>query len=355
MRRREIAREAWRNVASGTTRVVLGALALATLCGVLAWLDVRTARAVVDDAQRFRDAGGAVWVLAAPGLVDGAACETLGQVPGVQAAGALREGPRHRVPALPQQPVSGLEVSPGFAGVLGVDARAGGVLLPTELAARLGAVPGGGVALDGTEAPVAGVYRYPDDGRRPGLGYAVLSPSPADAGYDECWASTWPQSPEVRGLLLATLSGPVPPGPQQPTVVQLNTTLGASFDAAGRFAGRPTAWAPWAALLGGFALGACSVLLRRLELASHQHAGVGRDALTTQHLLEAGAWVALTWLLDVAVVTAAVLGLPLADAGPLFLLGVLPAFAGGIGALLGSLVGVAATPERVLFSAFKMR
>lgn len=355
MRFREIAGEARRNLTSGTSRALLLAGLLTIIMGGLAWLDISAARAIVREAEEFQASGASTLVLEAPGQVSGRACEALGGLPNVRAAGSMRTTGRTVADALPLQTVPLADVSPGFIAVLGTTPTDAGVVLPTTLAETLGARTGDDVWLDGQQVRVAAIYTYPDDGRRPGFSHIALAPAPVNGTFDQCWVDVWPSSSQVRGLLAATAEGSTNPNAEAPAIGQLNSRLGAAFDGSARFASRATAWAPLAALIGGLLVGFASIRWRRLELTAALHAGVPGAAQAVQMGLEAIAWVGGAILLTLPVIAVGVMGLAWGDAWPLAALGALVVLGGSVGAPLGVVIGVARTRERDLFRYFKTR
>jgi hypothetical protein len=360
MRVRSVLSEALRDVASGTAAAALLATVLAVAVGGLAVADVRAVVDVSRTADRYRSAGAAVSTVESATLdVDGARCEALGATAGVVAAGAARPAEPTQAVALPGSDLTTWEVTPGLLDVVAASGgrpsgarAAGGVWLSADLAATLGVEPGGTVATRAGTAHVAGVYTWPDDGRRRDLGYAVLVPVAGVGRFDRCWAQVWPPDEGLSGLLRAVVE---PTGADEARTGTLNTTLGEELDAVGMLARRPTRPAPAAALAVGAALGLVAVRRRRLELASALHAGVPRPHLVWQHLVEAAAWaLAGSLVAAAAVAVAAATGNPdpvLAACGA----GWRAVMAGAVGVVLGTLVGVLATRESHLFRYAKDR
>lgn len=360
MRVRSVLSEALRDVASGTAAAALLATVLAVAVGGLAVADVRAVVDVSRTADRYRSAGAAVSTLESAALdVDGARCEALAATTGIVAAGAARPAEPTQAVALPGSDLTTWEVTPGLLDVLAVSGgqargapAAGGVWLSADLAATLGVEPGGTLATRAGAAHVAGVYTWPDDGRRRDLGYAVLVPVAGAGRFDRCWAQVWPPDEGLSGLLRAVVE---PTGADEARAGTLNSTLGEGLDAAGMLARRATRPAPAAALAVGVALGLVAVRRRRLELASALHAGVPRPHLAWQHLVEAGAWsLAGSVLAAAAVSVAAAIGNPdpaLAASAA----GWRTVLVGTLGVVLGTLAGILATRESHLFRYAKDR
>lgn len=355
MRAGSVVSEAWRNIATGTTRATLFAAVLVAVVGALAAVDVRAVVGVIDGAREYRDAGASVQILQASGHVDGARCEALNGVDGVNAAGALRTGTPLRALNLPSSELTGFEATPGLLGTLDRGRVAGaGLWLSADLAEALGAVPGDTIATSTGPARVGAVYPYPDDGRDRALGYAAVAPVPATGLFDSCWVEIWPVDPETATLLRTTVVADAS-SEVQPTQKQLNGRLGATYDAGAEFAGRLTKPAPIAAVVLGLGLGFVAIRMRRLELAAALHARVPRAALTWQVLLETAAWTAAGVVVTVPVLWwLAGSGLA-ADHLSTWVIGMRTVLAGAGAVLVGAVAGALATREKHLFKYFKER
>lgn len=284
MRAASLASEAGRNLATGTTRAALLALTLAGVVGALAYVDVRAAVGVLQDAAAYRASGSSVQVLEAPQGIDGARCDSLASVTGVVAAGALRQGETLRTLAMPASSLTVWEATPGLVDLVadtgtdlvGADQRSAGLWLSRDLADTLGARPGRSLATALGPATTAGVYTWPDDGRDRALGYAALAPVAPAGVFDQCWVQVWPPDVDAAGAVYLALD---PAKAEEATTSRLNATLGATFDAPARLAARSTVHAPLAAAVVGLALGYLAVRLRRLELAAALHARVRKAHL----------------------------------------------------------------------------
>lgn len=362
MRARSVASEAARNLATGTTRAALLALAFAVVVGALAYADVRAAVDVLRGAAEYRASGSSVQVLEVPQGIDGARCHALGEATGVVAAGALRQGDPVRALAMPSSQITLWEATPDLVDLVAdvggdvTDSAGGygasGVWYSRDLAETLGARSGRDIATTTGPAVTAGVYSWPDDGRARTLGYAALAPVTPTGVFDQCWVQVWPADVDTAGLVYAAMD---PDKADQATVSRLNASLGATYDTPGLLARRPTALAPVAAAVVGLVLGYLAVRLRRLELAAALHARVRKPHLAWQQTLEAAAWVAAGVAIAAAAVAhAAHTGNP-DPSDWTFLLGARTLLAGAAATLLGTLAGVATTRERHLFRYFKNR
>ncbi|WP_434316149.1 hypothetical protein [Leifsonia sp. P73] len=357
MRFSSLCREAGRNIATGTARFALLSVLLGVALGSLVFIDGMTTSGLIAAAERFRSSGAATETLVAEGRVDGEACEALSRLPGVTAAGALRSSAsKITIATLPDAPVPLHEVSPGFVGIL-TDRMGlpGGVLVPDELAETLGVSAGEVVASDAGPMPIAAVYDYPSDGRRAGFGYAILAVTNQARTYDECWAQAWPQLPNLRSLLLATVIPSDGADERKPQVSQLNSSLGALFEGSAAFADRMTRLATPTAAAIAAGLGLVSVRSRRLQQASALHAGVTRSDLFALNLLEGGAWAGSAGAIGMGIVVAVAATIAPGDHVAVFQsLASIP-LAGVAGALVGVAMGTAAMSERQLFRYFKDR
>ncbi|GAA3747148.1 hypothetical protein GCM10022225_33660 [Plantactinospora mayteni] len=355
MRARSIASEAYRNLASGTTRALLLAIALATVGAGLAIADARSVVTMERRAAEFVSSGASVRVMVARKTTDAAACERLGGIPGVRSAGALRETEPVVLRAMAGNPIQAYAVTPGLIEVLGgVPAASAGAWLPAQLAETLGVRPGAELATGGGTLTVAGVYHYPDDGRDSRLHHAALLPQPAAGTFDECWADIWPFS-EARDSLLHT-AFTVDAGSSDPvTIGQLNTRLGTRFDGLGEFAGRPTRYAPHGCALAGLVLGFLAVRMRRLEIAGALHLGQSRRSLLATHLIETAAWSSAALLLAAAALVFGVVLGDTADPGSVYLIDIRGPVAATLAAHAGAVLALATIRERHLFGYFKNR
>ena len=357
MRFSSLCREAGRNIATGTARFALLSALLGVALGSLVLIDGMTTSGLIASAERFRSSGAATETLVAEGRVDAEACEALSRLPGVAASGALRSAAsKLTIATLPDAPVPLYEVSPGFVGILTDGAELpGGVLVPDELAETLGVSAGDVVASDAGPMPIAAIYAYPSDGRRAGFGYAVLTSTNHAGAYDECWAQAWPQLPNLRTLLLATVIPSDGADERKPQVSQLNSSLGALFEGSAAFAERLTRVATPAAATIAAGLGLVSVRSRRLQQASALHAGVARSDLFALNLLEGGAWAASAGAIGMGIVVAVAATVGPGDRVAVFQSLAAVPLAGVAGALVGVAVGTAAMSERQLFRYFKDR
>ena len=354
MRARSILSEAYRNVVSGTTRALLLGILLAGITAGLALADVRSILALEGDAADFASSGASVRVLVAHSTTDGAACEQLGEVPGVRSAGALKEADAVVLRTMNANPIPAYAVTPGLIGVLGGRPGGTGAWISTQLAKTLSVRVGQDLVTTTGTLTVAGVFDYPDDGRDSRLGYAALLPQPAAGGFDECWADVWPLSKARETLLYSALT--VDTSSTDPvTIGQLNTSRGKQFDGVGRFGSRATRFALPGCAVAGLLLGFVAVRLRRLELAGALHLGESRRALLATLLIETAVWAILALALAAGVLAFGVTQGHPPDPLQIFLIDIRGPAAAALATLPGALVASFTVREKHLFAYFKNR
>ncbi len=177
------------------------------------------------------------------------------------------------------------------------------------------------------------------------------------AGQQPGGVELWPESEQARQLLTlpVTTTRDADGQTSAPQVLQLNTTLGARFDAPRRLSALPT-W-PLTAAAAAAAAGLAVTLIRtrRLELASALHAGVDRTSLLIQTGVEA-----LGWLLTASALIAPVAWWAAVHANPdppwsAFYPAARTTALAALSALLATLVATASTRERHLFRYFRRR
>ncbi|WP_433862082.1 hypothetical protein [Streptomyces sp. L7] len=353
MRLRAIGREAWRNVITGTAATRRTAVVAAAAVSLLATADLIATDRLAERAKDFVRAGASISIVTARERVDGARCDRLAQLPGVSAAGALRSTARQLAPTtLERSPIPVSDVSAGFIAVIGASTRAAGILLGPEAVDALGLTSADVLATTTRTVRVGGDYLYPEDGRRPGLSYVALAPAIADQPFDECWIDVWPAQDMTGALLSTVLLASDDEDP--PTIVQLNPTMGRSFDGPSLFAERITrAAGPCAALI-GLVLGFFGVRSRRLAFASALHAGASRGDLLSIVGAETLAWGVVSAVLALPVV--ALLGAVFAaGAESSLVIGVPLVCALWLSGFVGQWWGVRTIREKHLFRYFKER
>lgn len=358
MRIAEVCREAWRDVASGASWAGTWAMVFGVLLTGIVGIRTVDLAGDVRSAAAYVASGAATTVQRAEGRIDGRACDALASSEGVVASGALRRVEHGAVAAsLPGSAVPTYEVTPGMLRVLGAGASAErpGVVLSPSVRESLGTRPGEELVLvDGTTAPVAGSFAYPDDGRDPDLEHALLAQAVDDGrAYDACWVTVWPQRDATVQMLRRTvLASTGAEDEDRPTVGQLNPRPGAVFTPSGEvYVTVPLG----AAALSGVAVGGAAVLRRRLSLAADLHVGVPRSAQVLGTVLQHAVWAGVAVLAPVAVSAVVTRGLPPDDALPIVLGACEVAAVGFIATLAGGAAAASCVRERALHRYFRTR
>jgi len=360
MRFRALVNEAWRDIATSTTKAWAFAFALAAAIGLLAVAD---ASAVADARMaeaEFRQSGAAVQLLQAAGYVDGRRCEAMAVYEPIDSAGALRAGERLTALALPSTRLAVHEVTSGLLSLIeeiapvspGSEVNGAGVWLTRDLADTLGVTPGGSVATTAGPMLVSGVFGWPDDGRDRELGFSVLAPVPADGFFDRCYASAWPPHFDITGILFYAADSEAD---NPPSVIQLNGSMGANFSISALLENRTTRWALPISLVTGLAIGYIATRMRRLEIAGALHARISRTSLTWIHLLETVAWSLVALICVTAVITWFAKGTGVEAWREVMRTGMRVATIGATAAPLGAILAVSTIREKLLFRYFKDR
>lgn len=358
MRFAESAREAWRNVASGTSRAVVLTSVVGLATSLLAAADTMSMTGVIGAAEAFRERGGSIAILTAEGAIDGRACDALVDQPGVRAAGAVAaQEPPLTVAGVPQNPLTFFAASPGFSTMLpqSTGQEQPGLLLPEATAESLGLSIGDPVFSKAGDTVLGGTYAYPDDGRPRGMGYAAIAPTSADRPFDECWLDAYPVTPATTDLLYTAIAADASLTDAGLTVSQHNQSLGQARDPATEFTGRMTALFPLGALGLGAGAGFLAVWSRRLEIASALHSGVHRLDQTATTLLEALAWSAAGAATSIPVIALLTQRLTQSDHLRVVLTASHIPTMVVAGVILGTLAAVLTVRESRLFAYFKDR
>ncbi|WP_160159411.1 hypothetical protein [Actinomyces culturomici] len=358
MTRRALAREAWRDMTSGTAWIGVWSLVVSLLIGGGIALDLRVIAREAQAAQNYQRAMASVRVVESTRAIDGAGCRALARVEGVAGAVAMRKADQSLTPAaMPSSSLQTWEYAGDIGGVFDMASLSPGVgvVLAEQVGDALGLAAGGELALaDGSSARVQGVYRWDEtDGRRTGFAYSALVPVPAGGVFDACWVRLWPLKPEVDSLMRTSV---IPSGEnQQVETYSVNASLGSSFDGQARYFGRITAPIMWALGAGSLVVGALSVRRRRLELASDLHAGVGRADLLAKLLAHAVVIGVASSVLVLPALSWAILRAPAGDRGDLWAHAGLLGAVGFAGLVLGALAAGLLVRETKLFDYFKAR
>lgn len=279
MRFREMLSEAWRNAAAGVTRwflfVLLGSLGVVSV----GLVDAGQAHSISEARESFDAAGGSVVVLSAESGIEGRACDSLQLVPGVVSSGAISPSTSNlELKALPGQPVPVYRVSGAFGGFSALPGLHpySSIAIARDVAETFALSRGAVVPTSQGNMTVGDVYTWADDGRRAGLGYAVLERDSSSEPFDECWAELGPGADNDQALLVSALGAATILSSQDTEFSQLNASLGRSGPDEHAYVERSTARLPIVAFVFGGLIGLALLWPRRLETASARHAG-GRD------------------------------------------------------------------------------
>lgn len=358
MRSRAILSEAWRNLTSGTTRAVILALTAAAVLAALTWTEISTITRITHAATAYQNAGASVQVLYAPAGINPVACEALNDVEGIRAAGAIRDVPQKVIPAVtPQSRIDVKEATPGITRLLDLDGTSTqeGLVASRQVANALGLKPGDDLPTTSGAQRIQGIYEYPDDGRMPGYGYAMLSPALPEGRFDACWADIWPENTDTAALLWTALDSAANTTESPPTLGQLNSKHGSKFGGAMDFDTRVTKYNGLVAATGLFLLAYLAVRLRRLELAAALHTGVNKSAQASQLLIETSVWITAAAAITAPVIVLGVIEALPADRDALITTSARIVASGVIAAMIGTLTATALTKEKHLFRYFKER
>ena len=355
MRLRSIFSEAYRNIVTGTTRALLLAIFLAAISAGLAIADARSIIDMEKKAADFVASGASVRVMVARSTTDAAACDQLGTISGVRAAGALKEVDAVVLRAMIANPIPAYAVTPGLLKILGGGAATpAGAWIPAQLARTLGVGPGQELATTAGTLSVAGVYEYPDDGRDSRLNYAALLPQPATGVFDECWADIWPISRTRDRVLYSALSVGVQ-STDPVSIGQLNASLGTQFDGVGDFTGRPTRYALPGCALAGLILGFIAIRIRRLEIAGALHLGESRRDLLATLVIETFVWSLIALFVAAGALAFGVVLRNSSDPLGVYPIDIRGPVAAAFTTLIGAVLASFTIQERHLFGYFKNR
>ena len=360
MRLSSAIREASLDLSTGAARTLFTWCVFVLLLGLLVLHELLTVTALIDRAQAYQLSGANTRIVSAAGRIDGHACDALAWQYGVQSAAMQTLPDQLRADVMSSVPLKHVAATPGVVGVLGARGADGhplstaGAIVSDAVTELLGRHVTE-LATDVGEIVLAGVFRYPDDGRRAGLGFTAVFPEPLAAHpYDECWVRSWPEHPDTLAMLNSVVLPADTVETAAPELTQLNTTLGISFEGERLFTDRLSRFNPLLALLGSGILAFFAVWARRLEIAAARHAGVTLADVLVVQLLQHGVWIVLGAAFVVCLGGAIGLGYP--DAwSTLTELSLRSIGLATVGALLGVCSASASIRERALFRYFQHR
>lgn len=346
--------EAHRNIISGASHLAVGFITLALLTVALSLGDLFTIARLQAQAAAYVEAQAATHVLASKAGIDAFACDSLDKTPTVNASGALGEYPPIYLAAMPQVALQAWAVSPGLAGVIGVNPdQTDGVWIDKGLADVLGTQVGDHLVTRQGVLVVGAVFTWPQDGRDQRLSYSILVPRAPTGPLDECWLKAWPVA-DGNDILLrsVTRSGAAT---SYAMIGRVNASLGLSLDSAGLYQTRLTRYVPLLLLAFGLALGYAMTSARRLEYASARHIGQTRRDQLAGCAIETCAWAATAALVAVMALWVAIRLAHLTNPEGLLIIVARGPLMAGAGSVIGSLVACALVRETRLFRLFKAR
>lgn len=303
LRPRALFSEAGRNIASGTTRAVTFTVLLTLIAAACCAVDLLSISSILHQQRTFREAGGDVQTVSAPGRISAERCLALGGSPQVEAVAALR-APDLTTPlaVLPATPPALIEAAGDVADILTSTPQSGpGLYLDVDLADTLAVTRGDSLALQTGSVDVAGVFSWPADGRSPLLSGATVSAVAPTGTFDQCWARIWPADNSLTTALLSAVVADTSDAAQAPIIAQLNGRLGPAENTATLLIDRSTRLLALGVLTVALLLGFISIRTRRVEIAANRASGAAPAETTLQLLLETAVWVGVAGLAAAAI------------------------------------------------------
>ena len=301
MKPSSILSEAWRNIASGTARTLTAATAMLTITLIAVFLDATTILNLQAQTTQWATSGAAIYILADTSQINPSSCTTLSHTTGtpadnatqpIQASGALRDHGDITLTAMRAAPLSAYSVTPGMAGVLGLDQTAtsrSGVWISSQLSTTLHAHAGDTLSTTDGTMTSAGVFNWPDDSRDQRIAFAVLVPTASSEPYDECWASIMPSNQTAQDLLNTTPIA-IPNAANATQNTQANNSLGTSLNAGQQYQQRISRYLTLLTPLAALLIGIITIRSRRIEYADDLHMGLSKTSIWMTNSLETLAW-----------------------------------------------------------------
>ena len=295
--------EVWRNVATGTTRALACAGILTLIAAGTAVFDLTAITSLQHESRQWATSAAAIHIISGSKQIDPTTCANLTQTTGttggtttnpIQAAGALKSNGEITLTAMPAAPLDAWQATPGLANVLGVGAREQtqpGVWISSQLAATLHAREGDDLPTTQGTMHISAVFPWADDSRDQRLAYAIITPTPINAGqqWDECWATINPANPDAEDLLNTTATA-IPGAAPATQTKQANTMLGTNPDLDTRYRQRTTRSMLAITPIAAFAIAIMATRARRIEIADDLHMGMPRQGILATNALETLAW-----------------------------------------------------------------
>lgn len=232
--------EAWRNIATGTTRALTCATILTLIAAGTAIFDLTGILALQHESRQWATSAAAIHIISGNKQIDPITCADLTQATGttrdhtrttpIQAAGALKSSGEITLTAMPSAPLDAWQATPGLANVLGIGATQQtrpGVWISSQLAATLHAREGDDLPTTQGIMHISAVFPWADDSRDQRPSYAIITPPPSTQASNGTNAGP-PSTPPT--LTPRTCSTPPPypeprppPRPNKPTPCSVPT------------------------------------------------------------------------------------------------------------------------------------
>lgn len=282
--------ECIRDIVSGTTRGAIWFTLLTTIFSFLITTDISAAERLSLLAGTYQDAAADIRSISSPGMIDGMSCDLLSTSQAIQASGALAVSDSMFLLSIPDVSIQAYRVSPGFAHVLRIVTQMPtGVWIDSNLASTLHLVVGESLSSSRGVLLVAGIFKWPNDGRDGRLTFSIVIPELAVGRFDECWIRAWPPADDSNdSLALESISS----SEEVPSFAyaQINPSFGVGLSVSREWKYRPTRFATLSIAVASFIIAFASVRGRRLEHASALHAGIFKQDILIIANIETLAW-----------------------------------------------------------------
>ena len=370
MKPNAILSEAWRNIATGTTRALACAAILTLIAAGTAILDLTGILSLQHESRQWATSAADIHIVSGGKQIDPTACTNLTRTTGttangttthpIQAAGTLKNSREITLTAMPAAPLDEWQATPGLADVLGIGATQQtrpGVWISSQLASTLHTREGDDLPTDQGVMHISAVFPWTDDSRDQRLAYAIITPTPIDTGqqWDECWATIDPANPDAEDLLNTTATA-IPGAAPATQTKQANTMLGTNPDLDTRYRQRTTRIMLAITPIAAFAIALTATRARRIEIADDLHMGIPRQGILATNALETLAWT-LPAVLAATAIAYTTARWASGHANALTLTTIqLPALATAIiTAQLGTIAAISTVHDSQLFAFFKNR
>lgn len=370
MKPNAILSEAWRNIATGTTRALACAVVLTLIAAGTAILDLTGILSLQHESRQWATSAADIHIISGSKQIDPTTCTNLTRTTGttangttthpIQAAGALKNSGEITLIAMPAAPLDEWQATPGLADVLGIGATQQtrpGVWISSQLASTLHTREGDDLPTDQGVMHISAVFPWTDDSRDQRLAYAIITPTPIDSGqqWDECWATINPANPDAEDLLNTTATA-IPGAAPATQTKQANTMLGTNPDLDTRYRQRTTRIMLVITPIAAFAIALTAARARHIEIADDLHMGIPRQGILATNALETLAWT-LPAVLAATAITYTTARWASGHANALTLTTIqLPALATAIiTAQLGTIAAISTIHDSQLFAFFKNR